>query len=415
VSKVEIPRIYEPLFDQSHNKRYIIVTGGRGSGKSFAVTTAICADVWTYPNKRVLYSRYTMTAAEISILPEFIEKIELLGGSRHFDIRQRDIEHKTTGSDILFRGIKTSSGNQTAKLKSIQGITTFVLDEAEEMDSEKDFDTIDLSIRQQGVRNSIVLIMNPTTKEHWIYKRWFEGHIKYIDINGFQIPVTTHPEVIHIHTTYLNTLDNLDQSFIDQLEKLQTTNPDKYKNIVLGGWLEKAEGVIFEDWQEGTFDNSLPYAYGLDFGYFPDPTALIKVAVDNAKKRVYLDEKLYSDQLSTEQIISAVRAAIRNHRDMIIADSAEPRTIQDMAKARINVQPAQKGPDSVRAGIMKMQGYTLVVTHESHNLKKELNNYVWNDRKSSTPIDDYNHLIDAARYCFTRLVLGKGKGVRRAN
>ena len=175
------------------------------------------------------------------------------------------------------------------------------------------------------------------------------------------------------------------------------------------------EGVIFESWQEGEFDDSLPHVYGLDFGYFPDPTAMVRIAVDEKRKLIYLHELAYEHKLSTEEIITLARQAVSQPRALIVADSAEKRTIADMARARLNVIPAVKGPDSVRAGLVKMQGYGLVVTPGSHNLKKELNNYVWNDKKSTTPVDDYNHLIDAARYAFMRLATRRGSGVRARN
>ena len=154
--------------------RYYIVTGGRGSGKSFSVNTLLC---WlTYESGHtILFTRYTLRAASISIIPEFIEKIELLGKQGDFHVTKDEITNRKTGSKILFRGIKTSSGNQVANLKSLQGVTTWVLDEAEELVDESIFDTIDLSVRQKGIQNRVVMILNPTTKEHFIYQRFFEG------------------------------------------------------------------------------------------------------------------------------------------------------------------------------------------------------------------------------------------------
>jgi len=410
-NQIKIPKKYEPLFDQSHGKRYIIITGGRGSGKSFATSTFICKDIWSEAGKRVLYTRYTMASAEISIIPEFTEKIELLNGLDQFQVKNKDITCETTGSDILFRGIKTSSGNQTAKLKSIQGVSTFVIDEAEEMIDEDSFDKIDLSIRTSSAKNTVILILNPTTKEHWIYQRWFENHLSFIEIDGQQIPISTHPDVIHIHTTYLDNLKYLDPSFLSQVERIKEDNPAKYRNLILGGWLEKAEGVVFENWQTGKFDTSLPHCYGLDFGYSPDPTALVRVAIDKSKKRLYLDECIYANELSVDQLINAVKTNINSPRDLVVCDTNEKRTVAAMAKARINVAKTLKYAGSVQDGIRKMQDYTIIVSERSANLKKELNNYVWNDKKASVPVDDWNHAIDAARYGAMRLMQGRS-GVR---
>jgi phage terminase large subunit len=100
---------------------------------------------------------------------------------------------------------------------------------------------------------------------------------------------------------------------------------------------------------------------------------------------------------------------------MIVADSANKREIQDLRAAGLNVIPAKKGPGSIQTGLRAMLGYTLIIDPDSKNLVKELSNYVWNDRKSDTPVDEYNHLIDAARYAYTRLTLGKSSGVRKVN
>ena len=111
-----------------------------------------------------------MVSANISIIPEFLEKAENDGTQKYFRSTRSNVTNKMTGSTVMFRGLKTSSGNQTAKLKSIHGITTFVVDEAEEWVSEREFETIMLSIRQKGIQNRIIIVMNPTDNNHWVYK-----------------------------------------------------------------------------------------------------------------------------------------------------------------------------------------------------------------------------------------------------
>ena len=165
-------RIYNPLY-RNKDKFIILITGGRGSGKSFNAATFIERLTFERSEDRtfahtILYSRYTMVSANMSIIPEMMEKIELDGGARWFKTTKADIINKRSGGRIMFRGIKTSSGNQTAKLKSIHGITTFVCDEAEEWTNEDDFDKIMLSIRQKGIQNRIIIIMNPTDSNHFI-------------------------------------------------------------------------------------------------------------------------------------------------------------------------------------------------------------------------------------------------------
>ena len=129
-NKIDLHPKYEALFN--NDSRYFVITGGRGSGKSFAVNTFLV--LLTYQeNTKTLFTRYTMSSASMSIIPEFREKLELMGVEEQFEITKTEITNKLNGSSIYFSGIKTASGDQTAKLKSIQGINTFVLDEAEEL------------------------------------------------------------------------------------------------------------------------------------------------------------------------------------------------------------------------------------------------------------------------------------------
>jgi phage terminase large subunit len=371
------------------NSRYYIVSGGRGSGKSFSVNALLV--MLTYEaGHTILFTRYTLTSAYISIIPEFIDKLELFGFTQHFHITKDEIINKQTGSKIIFRGIKTSSGDQTANLKSLQGITTWVVDEAEELTDEQKFDTIDLSVRQQGKQNRVILILNPTTKEHFIYKRFFEDRGVQEGSN------ITKGNTTYIHTTYLDNIDNLSKSYIEQIEQMRQRRPEKYKQQMLGAWLNKAEGVIFNNWTIGEFKRKGVSVWGQDYGFAADPTTLIETNIDTSTKTIYLRECVYLPRLTTSQI---AELNLKHARDgLIIGDSAEPRLITEIKAKGCNVKPSIKGQGSVTYGISLLQDYDLVVSSDSTNLIKELNNYRWLERKSNTPIDKYNHLIDAVRY-----------------
>ena len=354
---------------------------------------------------KTLFTRYTLSSAEISIIPEFQDKLNIAGIAGKFEQVKNVIRHKHTSNSIIFAGIKTSSGNQTAKLKSIPGLSRFVVDEAEEFRDEIAFDTIDYSVRALDAPNRVTIVMNPQDTGHFLWKKWFEGWTEYKTIDGAQIPISRHPEVLHIHTTYLNNLENIPKGYFAKILELRESNRPKYEHLFLGKWKEQAEGAIFTNWIEGEFDDSLPYAFGLDFGYWPDPLALVRVAVDNATKKVYVKEEVYATELSTEDTVRIVKGVAGTKR-MVIADTSEPRLIAAIASANVNIQKADKGPDSVIDGIKKLQDYQIVVTQDSHNIKRELNQYVWNDKKSSTPVDAQNHGCDALRYCFVRLAWG---------
>jgi phage terminase large subunit len=390
---------YQPLFLDTPKTRYYLITGGRGSGKSWTLSMFLLN--LTYEEGHViLFTRWTLTSAFISIIPEFIDKIELMNKENDFEITQSEIINKVTGSKILFRGIKTSQGTATANLKSIAGVTTWMLDEAEELVDEDIFDRIDLSVRAVDKPNRVLLVMNPATKEHWVYKRFFE---EYAVNSGF---TGTKDDCTYIHTTYLDNLENLNPTVVTRFEAMRARNPQKYSHIVLGNWMDKAEGVIFDNWKIGEFDTSLPFGFGMDFGFSVDPTTLVKVAVDEDKGVIYVQECFAQVGLTTTDIAKSI-AKWCQAKDMIVADSAEPRLINEIYNMGYNIIPCTKGPDSVRYGIKKMQDYAIVVAPDSPTVIKELNNYIWSDRRSDTPRDDYNHTIDALRYAFDKLSITK--------
>ena len=368
--------------------RYFIVTGGRGSGKSFAVNSVLL--LLTYQaGHTILFTRYTLRAASISIIPEFIERLELLGVIDQFKITKDEIINTGNGSKIIFRGIKTSSGDQTANLKSLTGITTWVMDEAEELNDEDIFDKIDLSVRNKIQENRVILILNPTTKEHFIYKRWFEDRGVAAGSN------ITKEDTTYIHTTYLDNLDNLSESYIKQIETMKVRRPNRYKHTIEGAWLDKAEGVIFTDWSIGEFQQVGKVVFGQDYGFSNDPSTLVKTSIDKENKVIYIQLCFYQTKLTTSEILQLNKKFAADN--LIVGDSAEPRLITELSRD-CNVVPAIKGQGSITFGISLLQDYDLVITEDSTELIKELNNYCWLEKKSQTPVDNFNHAIDALRY-----------------
>jgi len=378
---------YKPLF--LNDSRYFVVTGGRGSSKSFSIATMIL--LLTYEKgHNVLFTRFTMTSASTSIIPEMTEKIEMLGLDNDFLVNKTDITNKRTGNKIYFRGLKTGAGNQTASLKSLNGITTWILDEAEEMTDQKLFDKIDLSVRAKDAQNRVIMVLNPTTKAHWLYERFFESRGLYGGDNLIKEDTT------YIHTTYLDNEKNLDKSFIANIERMRDERPEDYRLQILGGWRAVAEGVVFSNWELKKFDDKGDYyGVGMDFGFSNDETTATLVNINKKTKEIYLKELVYETGLTTSQI--AVR--LRNYRDLLtIGDSAEPRLLHELKHSHgMNIRPSIKGAGSINLGIALMQEYKLMIDPSSKNLIKELNNYIFKDGKD-VPIDAFNHSIDGCRY-----------------
>lgn len=398
MSNVKINDRYIPLF--SSPSRYYIVTGGRGSGKSFGVAIFLL-NLICQKGHKVLFTRYTMVSAQTSIIPEFIEKIDMMGLAHVFRITKDEIINLETKSSIIFKGIRTSSGNQTAALKSLAKVTTFVLDEAEELVDEGTFDKIDFSVRTQTEQNRVILILNPTTKEHWIYKRWFQNVGIPEGYNGEEGNTT------YIHTTYKDNKDNLSESFLEQIDKMKKDRPDKYMHQMLGGWLSSAEGTIYKNWRVGDYQQTELTVFGQDFGFSSDPTTLVQISVDPEEKKMWVRECYALPNLTTSQIASKNRQYCG--LDLIIADGSEPRLIKELSDMDLNIRAANRRKGTILSGIALMQDYEMFVDKSSHNIIKELNNYVWKT-KNATPIDSYNHCLDAIRYGLEWLLRGKSIG-----
>ena len=388
---VKINPKYKPLFNS--NTRYHIISGGRGSGKSFGTSLFLLLLTFEAGHK-ILFTRLTMVSAHISIIPELVDKIELLGLTQYFKVTKTEIVNLSSGSSIVFMGIRTSNGDNTARLKSIAGITTLVVEEAEELTDEATFDKINLSIRTKSKQNRVILLLNPATKTHWIYRKFFEEKGVKEGFNG-QLGDTT-----YIHTTYLDN-KHLSEDFINEMEFMQSNNPDKYKHIVLGGWLDKSEGVVFTNWETGEFPKDVDSQFGADWGWSIDPSTLVEVYVDKKNRTIYLKEHLYKKGLTTSELTKIFKE--KTNSRLIVADSAEGRLIDEIRTEGVNIRKCIKGAGSVKDGIALIKDYKLIVDVSSQNLMTELNNYSWKE-SGETPIDKYNHLIDAARYIITDIL-----------
>ena len=396
----------------------VLISGGRDSGKSFALSlfnALACADF----GHRILYTRQTMSSTDSSIKSAINERLELLEIDNEFEFANNNFNHNSSGGKITITGQKTSSGTQTAKLKSLENFSIFETDEAEELESYKDWKKIKRSLRAKDVQCLAIMCFNPPTRQHFIYKEFYAGIPE--GFNGIK------KGVMYIHTNYLdNGKENMAEhnwneyeskrkdyeyycslSEEDQktVEKSIIKNYRSYKYEILGGFKENAEGVIFNNWKTGEFDESLPSIYGMDFGS-TDPTTLVKFAINKKKKKIYVKELLYKTGMSTSEIISVISSHL-SKTDLLVCDYAEPLTIKEIKKQGFNAKECVKGPDSIKNGIKALLDYEIIIDPDSENAIIEFQEYCWNDKKSDTPIDDYNHIIDAIRYCLQQITTKK--------
>jgi len=343
---------FQPLFSDSlEDLRYYQVYGGRGSGKSFGVALAIVQKTYSDFKHRILYLRQTMSSSEDSTISDIRAAIGMLGLEADFREIKGVITNIRTGSTITFKGIK-STGTQTAKLKSLSGITTLVIEEAEEVEDFEEFSKVDESIRIKGKPLKVILVYNPTSSVgSWIHKEWFLDGVPQAE---------RRLDTEFLHSTYLDNIENLNESVVKRYRDLEQTNPTYYKNTILAEWTLEAADRIYAGWgQYPIFEDTGDTWYGLDFGYGgKDRTACIKIT--------YLDEVYYVEEMFSEAglglkaIASKMRKASIPFNARIFADSAMPLLLSELRWAGFTgLRKASKG--NVEAGIKKVQDKDIVL------------------------------------------------------
>jgi phage terminase large subunit len=232
----------------------------------------------------------------------------------------------------------------------------------------------------QRTRKQIFADWNPVS-EFWVYEQ-FINNPQYKD------------DITVIHSTLH------DNPFLaPEIKKdilLRAERDPNYKRVYLEGKIGMLEGVIYPNWSYGDFDGSLPYGFGLDFGFHPDPDAMLKIAIDEKNRKIYARECFYLNNLQVSDLKQAIKVNARSH-ELIVADSANPRMIAELRK-EFNIKGVEKASGSVAEGIRLVQDYDIVTDKESVNLIKELRNYTWNDKKAGIPNGSFNHLLDGLRY-----------------
>ena len=383
VNEVRINKAFEPIFKTG--AKYIVLRGGSGSGKSYAVAEYIILSMLNGQHRWIVARKYATTIRQ-SIFMLISRRIADMGMSALFSINKSEMYISgPNDSSIVFVGL-----DDVNKLKSIYDPTDAFIEEADQT-TQDDFEEIDRRIRTIGIKPKIILAFNPTSIFSWL-KKYFYDDCKIASDN-----------VLILNTTYKNN-KYIDPDYSVTLDRLQDTNPSAYRVYALGEWGIIA-GVVFENWSIADIpENAKLLGYGLDFGYSNDPTAL--VGVYRLGDDLWYDEIIYQTGLTNSDIASLIRQFGISRYDEIIADSAEPKSIEELHRAGFNVHPCVKGADSIRNGISAMKQFKQHITARSVNLQREFSSYSWKQDKDGrylpVPIDLFNHGIDAIRYRVTK-------------
>lgn len=374
--------------------RYRVCKGSRASKKSKTTALWYIVNMMKYPKANLLVVRKSYRTLKDSCFTELRWAISRLGVDDFWDYRLNPLEiiYKPTGQKIYFRGLDDPL-KVTSITVDVGNLCWLWIEEAYEITKEADFDMLDESIRGQvpdGLFKQVTLTFNPWNERHWLKKRFFD---------------TKDDDTLAITTNYLCN-EWLDKADFAVFERMKQNNPRRYNVAGLGNW-GVVEGVVYERWKEETFSlKDLPKdaqpAFGLDFGYTNDPTALFCGYVSIEQKRLYVWDELYKKGLSNKAIFDEI-ARLGYTKERITADCAEPKSIDELKGLGIRrIEAAKKGRDSVNNGIQWIQDLEIIIHPRCVNFLLEISLYSWRKDKFgkalNEPEDDNNHLMDAMRY-----------------
>lgn len=385
--------------------RYRVCKGSRASKKSKTTALWYIYNMMKYPEANTLVIRKTGRTLKDSCYTELKWAVKRLGAEHLWDFKMSPLEatYKPTGQKIYFRGLDDPL-KVTSITVDVGCLCWMWIEEAYEIMKEADFDTLDESIRgtvPAGLFKQITLTFNPWNERHWIKKRFFD---------------VSDPDILALTTNYMCN-EWLDEADKKVFETMKTNNPRRYAVAGLGGW-GIVDGLVYENWKEEAFDIDkirkeldCKSAFGLDFGYTNDPTALFCGMLDLNGKRLFVFDELYKKGLSNQRIHEEVQG-LGYAKEKITADSAEPKSIDELKGLGLRIKGAKKGKDSVLNGIQWIQDLEIIIHPRCVNFLTEISNYTWDQDKFGTklnvPIDDFNHLMDAMRYALEEHITKKG-------
>lgn len=412
---------FRPLYEGK--ARYKDLWGGRGRGGSHTGTEYFLYHLTQPKYFRGYLVRYVSSDIRLSLYQGMKDRIRQNHTFKEddfaFNENQMSIKYIPTGNMILSKGVAKDSG-RTAAMKSIEGATHVLIEEAEEI-PEAEFDQLDLSLRTKESEDiEIIRIFNPPSKRHWIWRDYNLEDV-VIPINGVnQTFCRATPKadrnLISIFGTYYDNIKNINIDTAYKFEMFAQTNPEYYWTVIRGLISDGARGRIYTGWKfitDAQFEAlQLPHVYGLDFGYSRDPNALVKVKYEGNRR--YRRELIYMPHLGNLELAKRMRDVGVMPDDLVVADTgnggdlriAELRRgfqgIEGYPDLYFNIIPTFKGAGSIKVGINKVMELQNYITEGSFNFINEYTEYKWAldilKNPTDKPIDDYNHLMDASRY-----------------
>ena len=379
--------------------RYRICKGSRRSKKSKTTVLWYIYHLMKYPGSNLLVVRKTYRTLKDSCFTELKWAIKRLQVEHLWQIKESPLEmtYIPTGQKIYFRGL-----DDPLKITSIAvevGVLCWMwIEEAYEITKEEDFDTLAESMLgdcPDGLWKQITLTFNPWSDRTWIKARFFD---------------VQDPDILAITTNYMCN-EWLSPEDCKEFERMAKNNPRRYNVAGLGNW-GVVDGLVYEKFTEQAFTLAqLPKdaqsAFGLDFGYTNDPSALFCGYVSLEERRIYVWDEMYKKGMSNKAIFQEV-TRMGYIKEQITGDCAEPKSIDELSGMGMRIKGAKKGKDSVNNGIQWIQDFEIIVHPRCVNFLTEISLYQWKTDKFGKPLnepeDDNNHLMDAMRYGLEKFI-----------
>lgn len=382
--------------------RYNVIKGSRASKKSKTTALRWIYLMMKYDKSNLLVIRKTYRTLKDSCWTDLKWATRRLEVESLWSFKESPLEatYLPTGQKILFRGL-----DDPLKVTSITVDYGYLcwawLEEAFEVNSEADFDTLDESIRGELPPNlwkQWVISFNPWNERHWLKKKFFD---------------VSNPDIL-AQTTNYTCNEWLDEADKRLFENMKINNPRRYNVAGLGNW-GITEGLVYDnvhlDYRfELTDMVNYKTVCGMDFGYTNDPTAFFIGFLDEKNKALYIWDELYEKGLTNRMIYDRL-VSMGYGKESIVCDSAEPKSIAELRGYGLRAKAAVKGKDSISHGIQYIQGLTIYIHPRCVNFTTEIQNYTFDKDKFGNainqPIDDFNHLMDAMRYALEKYAMGR--------
>lgn len=404
MSEIRISEILAPAFWDlacavfDHKYTHYWLDGGRGSTKSSCVSILIPLLLITHPNTHAVVMRKVGNTMRDSVYAQIQWGIETLGllSFFRFTVSPMEITYLPTGQKIMFRG-----ADDKMKIKSIKPPFGYIAcgwyEELDQFFGMEEIRSINQSLMRGGPEYWIFYTYNPPkSRDNWVNVEVLEER----------------EERLQLHTTYLDVPAQwLGEDFIREAEHLKSRSPLLYAHEYLGE-VTGTGGAVFENLKEREITDAEiagfgRFEYGLDFGFAIDPLAWCKLHYDPKRRILYILDEICEQKLTNRKAAERIRAKGSGH---IWADSAEPKSIEEMKAFGLHIDGAEKGPDSVEYGLKWLQNLEAIVIDKRRapHAFKEFSLYEYERNREGEFISCYpdknNHLIDAVRYALCKVM-----------